>query len=256
MIRKFRIKHFKILNFLRNLFRNNFFSYKIILTCLSFFKISKEINPNNLIDKNTDFCLEGYPRSANSYLYFLINFLNPWIKIGGHTHTIANIKYSLKKRVPTFIIIRNPLDAISSFTLRRNETTTDTLKNSVALAINDYNSFYTYILRNYDKVFLLKFEDIVNFPLEILNLINSKIEINITVLKENEIHKMKNEVYSFLKRFDNQKRYKTSSIPNEKRKKELEHIKDYIKMQYSENLNYLDLIYKNILAIDKKERLS
>jgi len=82
-------------------------------------------------------------------------------------------------------------------------------------------------LRNYDKVFLLKFEDIVNFPLEILNLINSKIEINITVLKENEIHKMKNEVYSFLKRFDNQKRYKTSSIPNEKRKKELEHIKDY-----------------------------
>ena len=78
-------------------------------------------NKNFLCNKSTDLCLEAYPSSANSFLCRVLKYSNKGLKIGQHTHSIANIKIALKYNIPVVAIIRNTLDAISSRVVRFNK---------------------------------------------------------------------------------------------------------------------------------------
>ena len=93
------------------------FPYRFIT---SIKKLAGEDN-DFLCRKNSDLCVEAYPSSANSFLCRLIRYSIKNLKIGQHTHTIANIKIALKYNIPVVTIIRDPLDAISSRAVRFNK---------------------------------------------------------------------------------------------------------------------------------------
>ena len=83
---------------------------------------------NKLCNKNTLYTIESYPSSGSSFFYnyfrgllyflkngkFLLSLKEEEEIISHHSHSIANIKKSIRNKSMTFVIIRNPLDSIFS----------------------------------------------------------------------------------------------------------------------------------------------
>jgi len=68
-----------------------------------------------VVRKNhTQICIEGYPRSANSFSVYLFARANPAVKLAHHTHAIANLIESVRWQIPAIALVREPVDAISS----------------------------------------------------------------------------------------------------------------------------------------------
>ncbi|PSG98095.1 hypothetical protein BRD56_02235 [Thermoplasmatales archaeon SW_10_69_26] len=65
-----------------------------------------------------DLVLDGYPRSANSYMFnFAARFLDGH-RIVHHSHASATLKMARRFGVPTFVLVRDPMDAVTSNVIR------------------------------------------------------------------------------------------------------------------------------------------
>lgn len=87
-------------------------------TCvLRLLKFHDEKYSRLLVSKDTDICIEGYPRSANSFAYHLFSKWNPGLKIGRHLHIPQQLVRSVRFKVPIIVLIRQPLEAVSSLAI-------------------------------------------------------------------------------------------------------------------------------------------
>ena len=95
-----------------------------------------------LVSKHANLTIEGFPRSANSFLEAAINEVSaqPLI-ISHHVHARANIYRSLKLKVPCVVLYRNPVDAIVSFMEESNGNHSNPL-----VFLSEYNTFYNKFL--------------------------------------------------------------------------------------------------------------
>jgi hypothetical protein len=71
-----------------------------------------------ICDKKSKICIEGFPSSSNTYVVWMFKELFPDTHVAHHTHAIANVKLAIKNKIPCVIIIRNPLDTLSSYYFR------------------------------------------------------------------------------------------------------------------------------------------
>jgi hypothetical protein len=68
-----------------------------------------------LVTRSTDLCVEGFPRSANSFSVQALRYAQPQpVEIAHHTHVPANAIRACEWGIPTVILIRSPYDAIVS----------------------------------------------------------------------------------------------------------------------------------------------
>ena len=87
-----------------------------------FFRV-KNGHSDLLVDETTDLCVEGFPRSANSFTVSAIQSAQPQsLSVAHHTHVPANAIRATRLRIPTLILIRNPGDAIISWTALRYQS--------------------------------------------------------------------------------------------------------------------------------------
>jgi hypothetical protein len=79
-----------------------------------------QLNYNHWPTSETEITIEAYGRSGNTYLVELIKRLKPRCerRIASHSHSFGVVKYSIKRRIPTIILLRNPLDVIASACLK------------------------------------------------------------------------------------------------------------------------------------------
>ena len=72
--------------------------------------------PANYIstNKDTQICIEGFPRSGNTYSVSAFKLANKGIKISHHLHVPAQVLLAVQYQIPTIVVIRNPLDAVTS----------------------------------------------------------------------------------------------------------------------------------------------
>ncbi len=94
---------------------------------------------DELLDGNHDIFIGGYGGSGNGFLYHLLRTVNQELKLYHHGHAPATITIALKRNIPVVIVIRDPLDAISSVVLRFNT--------GVQSSILSYISFYKFIYK-------------------------------------------------------------------------------------------------------------
>lgn len=73
----------------------------------------------NLVDDDVDFVVEGFPRSANTFLtYGFMHATDFKFKLAHHFHSPSQFFYGQKKGKKCVIILRNPVDSITSFLIR------------------------------------------------------------------------------------------------------------------------------------------
>lgn len=66
----------------------------------------------------TDLAVEGFPRSANSFVLHALKWSNPEFKYASHMHACGPIKYAARKQIPMLVLIREPRSAVVSLALR------------------------------------------------------------------------------------------------------------------------------------------
>jgi hypothetical protein len=106
---------------------------------------------------DTDICIDGYPRSGNSYFVSAFLHWNPGINVSHHTHLAGSVKYALQRGLPTIVLIRRPEDVVSSVLAWDG-----LLDTNVALA--SYIHFYETLWKHRKKYLVFTFDDVIKGP--------------------------------------------------------------------------------------------
>jgi hypothetical protein len=70
---------------------------------------------DRLVTDATDLCVEGFPRSANSFAVGAVEHAQPEpLSIAHHNHVPAPILNAVRRGLPTVVLIRDPVDAVIS----------------------------------------------------------------------------------------------------------------------------------------------
>ena len=113
----------------------------------------------------TRLCIEGYPRSANSYAVRMFRSAND-TPIAHHTHSTENIGLAIGYNVPVLALIRDPVAAITSASLYR--------KKSLDEEFARWVDFYMYIERVLDDVVVADFREVVKDFNSVIGALNSR----------------------------------------------------------------------------------
>lgn len=123
------------------------------------------------IQKDSDLCVEGFPRSANTYSVLLIEkFARKPLKIAHHLHIPSQIKQARAWNIPAILLIREPTAAIPSLVLREKGI-------SLWNAINWYNSFHSELTDLKDYMEVWRFDELTKHPLDCLRNLNSRLDL-------------------------------------------------------------------------------
>jgi len=99
----------------------------------------------------TRICIEGYPRSSNTFAGRMFHLANP-VPVAHHTHSVNNIKLALGYEIPVLVLIRDPADAVASACIYG--------KQSVESELVRWLSFYEYVQRVTNRLVLANFDEV------------------------------------------------------------------------------------------------
>jgi hypothetical protein len=73
-----------------------------------------------LLRNDTDLVIEGFPRSGNTFAVIAFQSVQPAeVRMAHHLHAPAHVVLAARRGIPTLVVVRRPLDAISSELVRR-----------------------------------------------------------------------------------------------------------------------------------------
>lgn len=110
---------------------------------------------NQLTTDSTMMCMEGFPRSGNSFSFLCVVTLLgvPPKAISHHTHSPANVSRAVKRALPTYVFLREPKEACISLLLYG-------VCNTLEESLQVYEGFYRPLLPFLDRVVIIPFENL------------------------------------------------------------------------------------------------
>lgn len=142
---------------------------------------------------HTELCLEGFPRSANSYAYNAFSVANSHIQhYARHIHSPSQISEAVRLERPTLLVIRPPRDAVSSFMGHYQARDIDYI-------LKGYIAYYRHILPYAPKVVVSDFSLTTGDLSQAIQALNTRFSTTF-----NALSKAQNaEAIDRLKSFDN-----------------------------------------------------
>jgi hypothetical protein len=109
----------------------------------------------SVVSAKSEVVIEGFPRSGNTFAFLAFRMAQEReIEIAHHTHAPAQIKAAVRMGLPVLLIVRTPLDALSSLLVQA-----PFLKASRALQY--YFDFHNSVVQFSSKIFIADFEQII-----------------------------------------------------------------------------------------------
>lgn len=146
-------------------------------TCLTplYFNVFEKKWFNNIYEPNPEIVIEGFGGSANSYAVYAFQAAQrKEVSIAHHLHVTSQIKWAAMHNNPVMLIIRNPLDAVSSLLSRGYYP-------SATKGLSHYYRFYHDVIPVLDKVVIASFEQLTSdFP-SLIGKVNRKFGSNFDV---------------------------------------------------------------------------
>jgi hypothetical protein len=124
---------------------------------------------NRIVDSRTEICIEGFPRSANSYFYHVFTRFNPAVRVAHHLHVAGQVERSCRRRIPTVVLMRDPLDAVSSLLVADPDL-------PPRLALASYIRFYERIWAWRSSFVLALFQDATERPETVIGRLNDRFQ--------------------------------------------------------------------------------
>lgn len=128
-------------------------------------------------DAQTRLHVTGYPRSANTSTFFIFRELIDERRLTSHNHTVADLKMARRHGVDTIVMLRQPLDAISSHVVKRRhqpDTQHPVVRQFsqmgsslyVQMALLHYVQYYRYVSTHWRDFVIGDFELAVEDPVD------------------------------------------------------------------------------------------
>jgi len=130
----------------------------------------------------TRICIEGFPRSANSFAVRLFRSAND-VPVAHHTHSTDNIQLALDYGIPVLILIREPIHAIASACIYQ--------KRGVDEQVDSWISFYKWVERVRHGVVLADFEQVIRDFNWVIRSVNGKFATEFNLIRNLEATKQK-----------------------------------------------------------------
>lgn len=110
----------------------------------------------------TELVIEAFPRSANTFLVHAIEIAAPHpLVIAHHLHDPGQLRRGVELGVPVFVILRRPLDAVTSWKLKAPGMDT-------RLMLRIYRSFHQAAHYSAGAITFLRYEDVIERTGEVL----------------------------------------------------------------------------------------
>ena len=193
------------------------------------------------VTSSTDICIEGYPRSANTYAVYAFKLSNSNVNVGHHHHVPAQIIRSVVMQIPTVVVIRNPEEAVASFLVFQSSIKAD-------MYLKAYTKFYQPIIPLLDRVIVASFHTITRDFNQIIQAVNNKYRTSYHLIAD--LDQRQGEIFRKLKEIN--KRFFASDknkmmYPNKTREIHKQKMKKYI--EGSKFLEKARAIYDQIKII-------
>ena len=159
-----------------------------------------------------DLHLTGFPRSANTYCYNILEVAFPSLSLSTHIHTTASIKLALQFNVPTLVLVRGPVSTCCSLLLKHHIEPTATEIESLLL---DYIEYHDFVLQEREVFGIIRFEDAVSSPDYIIRVVCQRLELDLTSA---EIEAKALAGQQLVEAKESGKAIEGSSVPNQMRK--------------------------------------
>ena len=119
------------------------------------------------VTPNTQVCIEGFPRSANSYAVVAFKLANPQVPIAHHLHVPAQILEAVRRNIPTVLVIRHPRECVASFMVfQRSERPAPYLK--------AYIRFHQAVLPVVERVVVADFHQVITNINDVIAALNAR----------------------------------------------------------------------------------
>ena len=134
-----------------------------------------------LVRRDSAICIEGYPRSANTFSVAALVVSQPGFEghIGRHTHLCGQVLRAVAFKVPTLVIIREPIAAACSLRIFAPWLT-------ARQCLHAYLRFYAGIAPASDGYVLISFEDVTGDYNRAISALNAKFGIGLAPYEKSE----------------------------------------------------------------------
>jgi hypothetical protein len=121
-----------------------------------------------LVDRTTNFVIEGFPRSGNTFAVVAFQQAQREnLKVAHHLHVPAQVMLAARWRIPTLVLMRKPTDAVLSWTIREPRV-------SVQQALKYYVSFHEKIAEYRHAFVVGLFEEVTQDYGAVLERVNAR----------------------------------------------------------------------------------
>jgi hypothetical protein len=121
-----------------------------------------------LVNDDTDICIEGFPRSANSFAVAAFRHAQDEpVGIAHHNHVPASVITAIQNGLPTVVLIRDPVEAVISnrglqLQIGAVEDKEMPMHLSFEAQLNAWQSFYETVWPHRDQVVVAPFETVID----------------------------------------------------------------------------------------------
>jgi len=124
----------------------------------------------SIISRRSDLCIDGPMRCANHYMLEIMSKYYPTLSIAHHYHSPGSIKLGIRFNIPSILVIRDPIDQISSSKVYLPNIGIDQL-------IFEYLHFLLSLSSYHKKIIVSDFSRTINNPISIVNEIQGRFKI-------------------------------------------------------------------------------
>lgn len=113
-------------------------------------------------------CIEGFPRSANSYTVVAFRRWNRDARVAHHMHAAFQVRRAVRLGVPCCVLVRNPLDAVASTLVMDRERVSDDA------CYLSYIRFHRRVAPVLAQLVVCRFEEVVDDPSIVVDRLNGR----------------------------------------------------------------------------------
>lgn len=121
-----------------------------------------------LVERCTDLCVEAPSGSASSYFVTGLEVTNPDVELAHHHHVAAQVLKSSRLRVPTVVIVRDPIDCVVSRAAFWNSPIV------IGAIFRQWIRFFRGVEKVRDRVLLVSFKSVTRKPEVVIDAINAR----------------------------------------------------------------------------------
>lgn len=142
----------------------------------------KTKNKKLCFNRSTELVIEGFPRSANTYSVVAFEMAQTRkVKIAHHLHVPAQIMKAVKNNIPVIVLIREPVEAVSSLLVRHPHL-------NMKMCFKEYIGFYDSIYKYRGKYVVGEFSEVISNFQSVIQEVNDKFNTCFEIINGAEKH--------------------------------------------------------------------